>query len=106
MSQPQPTLPQSSLRKARLKLSAISLCLSISTLCACSTQPVAGTLFVPPQAAMQEAKPLPLLPDREITVKEFTDNDLEIVALYHSLAEIHHGLVVAVQQYLDQQAGK
>ncbi|MFT4064256.1 hypothetical protein [Paraburkholderia sp.] len=38
------------------------------------------------------------------TVKEFTDNDLEIVGMYHALATYHDALVDWVQHQLDTQA--
>lgn len=38
------------------------------------------------------------------TVKEFVDNDLEIVGDYHELATYHDALVDWVLQILDQQA--
>jgi hypothetical protein len=97
--------PLKLLLTAKPRLLAISLCLLMSTLCACSTQPVRESLLVPPQAAMQKSQPLPLLPeDHPITVKEFTDSDLEVVKDYHTLATYHDALVDWVQQLLDQQA--
>jgi hypothetical protein len=60
---------------------------------------------MPPAAALQKSKALPLLPEDHVpTVKEFVDNDLEIVGDYHELATYHDALVDWVLQILDQQA--
>jgi hypothetical protein len=53
---------------------------------------------------MQTSRALPLLPERPVTLKEFVDNDLEVVAMYHDLATYHDALVAWVNQILDQQA--
>lgn len=54
---------------------------------------------------MQKSQSLPLLPeDHPLTLKEFVDNDLEIVRLYHELATYHDALVDYVQHVVDEQA--
>jgi hypothetical protein len=56
---------------------------------------------------MQKSQALPLLPeDHPLNLKEFVDNDLEIVRLYHELATYHDALVDYVQHLVDQQASQ
>jgi hypothetical protein len=96
--------PLKRLAVKNLRPLVISFCLSTSILSGCSTLPAKESLLVPPQAAMQTSRALPLLPERPVTLKEFVDNDLEVVAMYHDLATYHDALVAWVNQILDQQA--
>ena len=84
-------------------LLVIVLCLLMMTLSSCSTKPVKEVPFVPSPSAMQQAEDLPLLPKSKLTVKEFTDNDLEIVSKYHDLGLRHDVLIREVTKYMADQ---
>lgn len=90
----------------------LALCLMLA-LCACSTPPVKGPLWIPPASAMVKSQPLPALAVEAqakdddastIDLPALVSDSLDVTKMYRALAKRHDELVDAVMKKLQQQA--